>query len=121
MWRNAEVAAGGSMTAEITAADYRQAVAEMTSEADFQAQVIAWAKAHGWTVYHTHDSRRSQPGFPDLVMFKGEQLIFAELKTMKGKLSAAQSEWLMGLQGTRTTDCYVWRPIDWDEIEAVLS
>ena len=49
------------MTAEMTAADYRLAVAKLTSEAAFQAQVVRWAETHGWTVYHTHDSRRSQP------------------------------------------------------------
>ena len=33
-------------------------------EADFQATVIELAELQGWRVYHTHDSRRSQPGLP---------------------------------------------------------
>ena len=40
-------------------------------ESDFQRAVIEMARLHGWLVYHTHDSRRSAPGFPDLVLVQG--------------------------------------------------
>ncbi len=36
------------------------------SEADFMDQVIDLAHLYGWMVYHTYDSRRSAPGYPDL-------------------------------------------------------
>lgn len=34
----------------------------------FQAQVLDLAHLSGWLCYHTHNSRRSAPGFPDLVL-----------------------------------------------------
>ena len=36
--------------------------AGLISEKEFQATVIEYAKACGWKVYHTYDSRRSDPG-----------------------------------------------------------
>ena len=39
-------------------------------EADFQAQVVKLALLLGWKVYHTHDSRRSREGFPDLILIR---------------------------------------------------
>ena len=63
-------------------------------EANFQATVIELAELHGWRVYHTHDSRRSQPGFPDLTLVRRYRLIFAELKREGGKLTAEQTAWL---------------------------
>ena len=54
------------------------------TEAQFQAVVIEYAELHGWRVYHTHDSRRSQPGFLDLTMVRPPRLIFAELKSEDG-------------------------------------
>lgn len=84
-------------------------------------QVIELSSLSGWLCYHTHDSRRSQAGFPDLVMIRGERLIFAELKSEKGKTSSQQDEWLSALKGSRQGEVYVWRPSDWDELVGVLE
>lgn len=57
------------------------------SEAELQRMVTRLADTLGWTLqYHTHDSRRSQAGFPDLVLVHPGQgrIVYAELKTMKG-------------------------------------
>ena len=89
------------------------------SESDFQATIIQMAELYRWLVYHTHDSRRSAPGFPDLTMVRRGHLIFAELKTEKGPTSAAQKRWLAELQMAHP-HVYLWRPSDWSEIEAVL-
>ncbi len=43
----------------------------MSAEGDFQAGVVRLAELRGWLVYHTHDSRRSQPEFPDLTLAEG--------------------------------------------------
>jgi hypothetical protein len=51
------------------------------SEAAFQDEVLGLARFYRWRGYHTHDSRRSTAGFPDLVLVKAPRLIFAELKT----------------------------------------
>jgi hypothetical protein len=83
------------------------------SEAALQALILDAARWTGWFVYHTHDSRRSQPGFPDLVLVHRDtgRVLFRELKTDKGKLTPAQREWLGYLSIQH--DAGVWRPADW--------
>ena len=84
------------------------------TEAELQKAVIELAQTFKWRVYHTHDSRRSQAGFPDLCMVR-EAIIFAELKSEKGKIRPEQQEWIDALwnaSGT-STEVYVWRPADW--------
>lgn len=81
------------------------------SEAELQTNVMQMAKVLGWLTYHTHDSRRSPRGFPDLVMVRGERLIFAELKRQNGKYRPGQREWLAALD--RVAESYTWRPIDY--------
>jgi hypothetical protein len=63
-------------------------------------------------VYHTHDSRRSEPGFPDLVLVRHERLLFVELKSGKGKLTPAQAQWF-GRLSQAGASVRVWRPSDW--------
>lgn len=90
------------------------------TEAQFQSRVIALAESLGYLVYHTHYSRRSQPGFPDLCMVRDGVLIFAELKRgPKEKPTAAQERWLSELRRTGAM-VYLWRPEDWQEIVSVL-
>jgi hypothetical protein len=60
--------------------------------------------------YHTHDSRRSPSGFPDLVIV-GDRVLYRELKTAKGKVSDAQAAWLHALVLAGQDAC-VWRPAD---------
>jgi hypothetical protein len=50
------------------------------TEKQLQGAVVELAKRLGYLVYHTFDSRRSNPGWPDLVLCKPPRLIFAELK-----------------------------------------
>jgi hypothetical protein len=84
------------------------------SEKQFQAVVVASAQRHGWLVYHTYDSRRSEPGYPDLhlVHVRAGQSVFRELKTETGRLSAQQTLWLGALNAVGV-DADVWRPMDW--------
>jgi hypothetical protein len=93
------------------------------SEREFQQAVLDLAGACGWWAYHTFDSRRSTPGFPDLVLAKVDRrLIVAELKTEKGRVSPAQREWLDLLAEIASDiDVCVWRPSDWPEIERKLQ
>lgn len=90
------------------------------TEKSFMATVVAFAKVHGWKVSHTYDSRRSEPGVPDLLMVRKGVLVFAELKTDVGVVSAFQMDWLKVLRET-VNQVYVWRPSDWSEIEKVLG
>jgi hypothetical protein len=108
-------------------------VAQVT-EKELQEAVLALANLKKWLVYHTYDSRRSNPGFPDLVMVKDHRLLFVELKTKTGRVSTAQTQWLDALRavsnhwsivGGKTfgkVEVYLWRPSDWHDgtIEEVL-
>jgi hypothetical protein len=89
------------------------------TEAAFQKLVEQLARLMGWLCYHTHDSRRSAAGFPDLVLVR-ERIIFVELKSATGRLSAEQERWIARLQ-TAGAVVYLWRPTDWREIEATLT
>jgi hypothetical protein len=89
------------------------------SEGEFQAKVIEFAKAHGWLHYHTYDSRKSVAGFPDLVLVRGE-VIWAELKDEKRKVSDEQKEWLEALR-VAGQKAYVWRPRDWQNVKDRLK
>lgn len=91
------------------------------SEAQFQRQVVQLAALCSWVCYHTHDSRRSNPGFPDLVLAHHRLgLLFVELKTDKGKLTPDQDRWRLVLIRAGA-DARVWRPRDWPEIEQTLT
>lgn len=68
------------------------------SEAQWQQKIVQLAGFYQWRVYHTHDSRRSNPGFPDLVLLRGPELIFAELKGPKTRVTAEQEDWLAALR-----------------------
>lgn len=88
----------------------------MIPEKDWQAQVVQLARLSGWRrIYHTFDSRRSQGGFPDLVLVRPPELLIVELKTDVGKVKPNQQEWLDDLAacGVETA---VWRPRDFDDI-----
>ena len=78
------------------------------TEKQFQSHIVQYAKMRGWLVYHTHDSRRSEPGFPDLVLVRG-RVLFRELKTDKGRTSPAQKEWAASLEQSKS-DYKLWRP-----------
>lgn len=99
------------MTKPMTTSEYRDYVAAGMAEADLQSRVERLARELGWLIYHTHDSRRSQAGFPDLVLVRRGRLVWRELKTMKGKVTPEQQEWLDALT-VANADVGVWRPID---------
>lgn len=90
------------------------------SEKGFLAAVVRLARLCGWLVYHTHDSRRSQAGFPDLVLCKPPRVIYAELKSERGRVRPEQQQWLERLRACGA-DARLWRPSDWKEIQEVLS
>ena len=97
-------------------------ILRQVSEAAFLAQVRGLADVLGYISYHTHDSRRSDPGFPDLVLVhpRTRRIIYAELKTVRGKLRPAQQTWIDALT-TVGQEVYVWRPTDWHDIETTLK
>ena len=98
------------------------------TESELQKNVIQLAELRGFLVYHVANVRgqlrsHTSKGFPDLVMEKGERLIFSELKSESGKLSENQKTWRNALEDKENWEYYLWRPGDWNVgwIEAILD
>ncbi len=89
------------------------------SERDLREQVRSLCKVFGWRLAFTQYSIRSPKGFPDLVLCRPPRVVYAELKSEKGKVTPEQSAWLEDLRARRQ-EVYVWRPTDLDQIAAVL-
>ena len=64
-------------------------------------------------IYHTWNSRKSTPGFPDLIALHNGRGLAIELKSEGGKASDAQRAWLhaFGLLPGMRGD--IWRPSDY--------
>lgn len=110
------------------------------NERDFMKRVITWAVMNGWLVCHisdrppnleSFDFRQFEVGFPDLVMTRDGVLIFAELKSQKGRIQKTQQLWIDALREVEVhaMDAHdffwvrtvIWRPADWPEIEKLLA
>lgn len=84
------------------------------SERQLQDQVIELAKRMGWMSFHDYDSRRSTPGFPDLVLVhpKQRRIVWRELKSETGTPTPEQKAWISTLLLVGE-DVDIWRPRDW--------
>lgn len=92
---------------------------EELSEEDFQARIIERAKETGWKHYHTNNSRKSVPNFPDLVLWK-TRVVFAEVKKETGEPTAGQLTTMEELKAAGA-EVYLWRPSDWKTILTILN
>ena len=94
--------------------DYRTLQAKAMSETQLQDQIIELSKRMGWMSYHTNDSRRSAPGFPDLVLLhpKQRRILWRELKSETGTPTPEQKAWISSLLLVGE-DVDIWRPRDW--------
>lgn len=85
------------------------------TETELQAAVVELAQRLGYLTYHTHDSRHSAKGFPDLVLVHPRTgwLLFAELKSQDGRPTPDQDQWLraLALRGVS----FLWRPSAWHD------
>lgn len=84
------------------------------SEAELQEAVEELAGWLGWRTWHDHDSRRNRAGLPDLVAVhhRQQRVIFAELKTARGRLRPEQEAWRADLIAAGV-EYFLWRPADW--------
>jgi hypothetical protein len=95
------------------------------TEKSFMMLVVNAAHLFNWIVYHTFDPRKSEAGYPDLCMIRDGRIIYAELKTEKGKLTPPQEYWIERISQV-AGKCYpnirvfVWRPSQWEEIVSIL-
>jgi hypothetical protein len=94
-------------------------------ERTFTTQVIGTnanpglARLVGFDVYHTLRSKGSQPGFPDWTLAR-ERVVFLELKTETGVVSAHQKRWLTALAKAQA-EVYLVRPRHLDALSTVLG
>jgi hypothetical protein len=114
------------MKADMTTEQYRATLLKEWSEDDFQEHVISVAHSLGWTVAWFRRVRIQRPngtvyyqlpvgadgaGWPDLVLSRGIDLLFVELKRENGALEPAQKEWRDRLLAAQAR-WYCWKPRD---------
>lgn len=96
------------------------------SEAAFQSVVTDYAELVGWTWCHFRPARTDKgyrtamsgrKGFPDLVFAHSGRVLFVELKTQRGVVSADQRHWLDQLG----EHARLWRPADWNSGEIIRT
>lgn len=98
--------------------------ASVTPEAAFQVRVLELAERLGYELsYHTHDSRRSEAGFPDLTLLRprDHRLVLLELKAGRKQATEAQLRWLVQLDQVTRVDAALARDSrDWSSLEELL-
>lgn len=106
-------------------------LAASMSEKELSVAVIDLAHILGWHVAHFRPAQTRRGnwvtpmtgdvGFPDLVLARYGAVVFAELKSERGKVAPAQEAWIEALTGG-DNGVFVWRPHDWlaGTIESVL-
>ena len=92
-------------------------LARAMSEDELDDVIREACRVRGLLAYHTHDSRRSAPGFPDWVIVGKGGAIMRECKGYNargrlGKLTPAQWTWLRTFQNAGI-DATFWAPEDW--------
>jgi hypothetical protein len=92
----------------------------VVTERDLTSYVRDVARSFGWLRYHTWISKHSAAGFPDEVLVRPPRIVFAELKSERGRLTEAQTDWLDVLRQVPGVEVFVWRPSDMDAIAEVL-
>jgi hypothetical protein len=122
--------AADSVSSEVTAAPARvrsardrqpsamEVIAAAMSENDLLISITCGTRAkpglckiYGLKWYHPFDSRHSVSGWPDVVIVGPGGVVYAELKTQRGRVSSAQREWITALEHAGQA-AFVWRPED---------
>jgi hypothetical protein len=107
-------------------------VLNQVSEASLQQTVGDMLGVYGWYWIHSRPGRRRGEGFatpvsgnaakgwPDIFATRGHEAIALELKSMKGRVSRDQADWLLRLQAAGI-ETRVVRPSDLDWLEQRLK
>jgi hypothetical protein len=101
--------------------DDLQRVPEDCKEKVLQSWVRKRAEIRGWICWCTLRSEGSPPGQPDLILVRPPRVVFAELKSAKGRLTEAQIRAGSNLEGCPGVEYFLWRPKDQGEIIEVLK
>lgn len=91
------------------------------TEADLREHIRGLCVLLGWRFFWTWNSKHSPAGALDLTLIKPPRVIFAELKTDKGKLTPKQKETLELLQACPSVEAYTWRPSQLQDIVDILA
>jgi hypothetical protein len=109
---------GMALDADSALSPGQRAIAAAMSEAELLSNITlgtrkrpGMCERYGLTWYHTHTSKFSVSGFPDLVI-AGRWVVYRELKRQKENPTKAQREWIAALEAAGA-DVGVWRPSDW--------
>lgn len=103
-----------------------QGDAPKLTERQLQDNITGLCRWLGLLCYHTHDSRNSSAGFPDLVIV-GTSVIFAELKSATSDMTKAQTAWADAISEAGNGCHFLWRPADWwsgairTQLEALIT
>lgn len=106
----------------------RAALLGQIGEAEFERWIIRTARRLGWSGFHIRMSmavlqgvnKGDAYGWPDWVFARRDRLIFRELKSDTGRMSAEQRAWAQRLLDAGQ-DVDVWRPKDEARILAELT
>ena len=97
-----------------------EARARFGTEKGWARTVDDYARLCGWEILKTWLSINSPSGEPDRKYIRPPRVVWAELKTARGKVSPRQ-EYILGLLRLCNQEAYLWYPADWPEIERVLG
>lgn len=100
--------------------DARRLLDAAQSEAAYQDNIVQLAEAYGWWSYHVRDSRGSNAGFPDLMLVRGVDLRFLEVKAQKGRVRPEQEMVIGALRHVERVHADIVRPSDWPRLEQAL-
>lgn len=87
------------------------AMSEDRGRDSLEAHVRRLFRDLGLRAFHPRDSRRSEKGYPDWTITGPGGVMWRELKTQRGRVTAEQQAWLDGLAAAGG-DAKVWRPAD---------
>ena len=60
-------------------------------------------------------------GFPDLILVRPPRLVVAELKSVRGPVTARQQLWLDDVAAVPGIEVHVWRPDDWARYDSMVT
>jgi hypothetical protein len=101
------------------------------TEREFMDQVTQLAEIRGWSWAHFRPAMTTKgwrtpvsgplgKGWPDLVLVRGTQLYFAELKRDR-KSPMKEAQWAVMAVLNQPAPYFIWTPDDWDAIETALQ
>lgn len=103
---------------EMNGDQYNDAVLNAMNETEFQSWLIRAAIDRGWPkdqIYHQRVSIGTRGGWPDLVLIKGDRVLFWELKGPKGSPRPEQERCIAALQAAGR-EAGFWWPKDWRKV-----